>query len=170
MNNRSLLFFIEITCDSPDLHDQLCWKFCKFLRNYIWRSTLNKKVAILSCNSLNSKLLHGQIWPNRLNQAQYEVFRHFLEFGSLFFLEIAYNDSLQQFLTFSGGKISEKSFWSPNSGQTSQNRTRNYVFCHSLKFGWLIASKNLGVQIWAKIGQEIRVFAIFSSLVHQFFF
>ena len=35
------------------------------------------------------------------NQAQNEVFHHFLEFGSLVFLEIAYSGSLQQCLTSS---------------------------------------------------------------------
>ena len=32
--------------------------------------------------------------PMGLNQAQNEVLRHFIEFGSYFFLEIAYSDSL----------------------------------------------------------------------------
>ena len=42
------------------------------------------------------------------NQARNEVFCHFLEFGLLVFLEIAYNDSLQQCLTSSRGKPHEK--------------------------------------------------------------
>ena len=70
-----------------------------------------------------------------LNQAQSKVFRHFLEFRSYFFLETAYNNSLRQYLTFNKGKTYEKI---------------------------------LGAQIWAKrakIGPEIRFFAIFSSLV-----
>ena len=45
-----------------------------------------------------------------LNQAQNEVFRHLLEFGSYVFLEIAYNDSLRQCQTSSRGKIYEKKF------------------------------------------------------------
>ena len=49
-----------------------------------------------------------------LNQTQNEVFCHFLEFGSLVFLEIAYNDGLQQCLTSSRGKAREK--FSPNLG------------------------------------------------------
>ena len=49
------------------------------------------------------------------------VFCHFLEFGSLVFLEIAYNDSLQQFLPSSAGKTHESIFGGPNLGQTSQN-------------------------------------------------
>ena len=51
-----------------------------------------------------------------LNQAQVEVF---LEFGSLIFLEISYNNGLQQFLTSSRGKTHEKHFWGPNLGQMS---------------------------------------------------
>ena len=38
-----------------------------------------------------------------LNEAQSEFFCHFIEFGSYVFLEIAYNDSLEQYLTSSGG-------------------------------------------------------------------
>ena len=57
-----------------------------------------------------------------LNQAQNEVFGHFFEFGLLVFLEIAYNDSLQQCITSSRNKTHEKKFGGPNFGQTSQNR------------------------------------------------
>ena len=51
--------------------------------------------------------------PASLNQAQNEVFRHFLEFGSLFFFEIAFNDSLQQCLTSIRDKNPRKIFLSP---------------------------------------------------------
>ena len=40
-------------------------------------------------------------------------FCHFLKFGSLVFLEITCNDSLQQFLTYSKGKTNEKNFVGP---------------------------------------------------------
>ena len=60
-----------------------------------------------------------------LNQAQNKVFRHFLEFGSYVFLEIAYNDSLRQCLTSSRGKTHEKHFEGPNLGQTGQYPARN---------------------------------------------
>ena len=43
-----------------------------------------------------------------LNQAKNEVSRHLLEFRSYVFLEIAYNDSLRQYLTSSRGKTHEK--------------------------------------------------------------
>ena len=39
--------------------------------------------------------------PIGLNQAQNEVFHHFIEFGSYDFLEIAYHNSLWQCLTSS---------------------------------------------------------------------
>ena len=45
------------------------------------------------------------------------VFCHFLKFGSLVFLEIAYSDSLQQCITCSRGKTREQKFWEPNLGQ-----------------------------------------------------
>ena len=50
----------------------------------------------------------GQIGKN---QVQNKVFSHSLKFGSLVFLDVAYNDSLQQCLTSSRGKIHEKNFW-----------------------------------------------------------
>ena len=73
----------------------------------------------------------GQNWP------QNQVFCHFLKFGSLVFLGIAYNDSLQQFLTSSTGKIYIKIFWAQIWGKGGQNQIRNQVFCHFLKFGSL---------------------------------
>ena len=66
------------------------------------------------------------------------VFGHFLKFGSIVFLEIAYNDSLQQCIISSRGKTHEKNFWIQ------------------------IWAKQ------AKIGSKISFFVIFSSLVHQF--
>ena len=73
-----------------------------------------------------------------LNQAHNEVFHHFFELGSLIFLEIAYNDSLQQCLTFSRGDTHGKNFWGPNLGQTSLNQSQNEVFVHFFKFGSLV--------------------------------
>ena len=48
-----------------------------------------------------------------------------LKLGSLVFLEIAYNDSFQQCLTCSRGKIHEKNILGPNLGQIGQNRVEN---------------------------------------------
>ena len=46
------------------------------------------------------------------------------KFGSLVSLEIAYNDSLQQFLTCSSDKFMKK-FFGPKFGERGQNRSRN---------------------------------------------
>ena len=48
--------------------------------------------------------------PNEQKSVPKLDFCHFLKFGSLVFLEIAYNDSLQQCITSSRGKILKKSF------------------------------------------------------------
>ena len=48
--------------------------------------------------------------PTVLSHAQNEVLDHFLEFGSLVFLEIAYNDSFQQCLISGRSKTHEISF------------------------------------------------------------
>ena len=59
------------------------------------------------------------------NRPPNKFFCYFLKFGSLVFFETAYNDSLQQCLTFSWGKIHKKSFWDPNLGQRGQSHARN---------------------------------------------
>ena len=123
------------------------------------------------------------------NWTQSQVFCHFLKFGSLVFHEIAYSDSLQQFLTTTRDNIHEKIFGNQIWAITGRNRTQNQVFCHLLKLGSLvfheiacndslqqfltsitgkIHKKTFGDQIWAQIRPKIRFFAIFSSLVHQF--
>ena len=43
-------------------------------------------------------------------------FCNFIEFGLYVFLEIAYNDSLQQYLTSSDGKTHNKKFGGPSMG------------------------------------------------------
>ena len=63
-------------------------------------------------------------------------FLPFLKFGLLVFLEFTNNDSLQQYLTSSRGKINEKNF------------------------GTQIWAKG------AKVSSEARFFAIFSGLAH----
>ena len=60
------------------------------------------------------------------------VFWHFLKFGSLVFLEIAYIDSLQQCLTCSRGKIQEEIFVGAKMGPETS------FFCHFLRLGSLI--------------------------------
>ena len=94
-------------------------------------------------------------WLNWPKSGPNEVF---VEFGSQVFLEIAYNDSLQQCVTSSGGEILEKKSGEP---------TRNQVLRHFLKFGSLVffqiafydslerflttsPIKNLASRIWAQ--------------------
>ena len=60
--------------------------------------------------------------PNAPKSGPKLGFCSFFKLSSLVFLEIAYNDSLQKFLTSRGGKIREKDFWGPNLGRKSQNR------------------------------------------------
>ena len=67
----------------------------------------------------------SNLGPTGLNQAQNEVFPHFLEFGSYVFLEIEHDDSLRQYLTSIRSKIHDKNFGGPNFGQTGQNRAGN---------------------------------------------
>ena len=47
---------------------------------------------------------------------------------SLVFVEIAYSDNLQQWLTSSTGKTYDKSFWGPYLGQASENWVWNLFF------------------------------------------
>ena len=77
----------------------------------------------------------GQI---SLNEAESEVFCHFLEFGSQFLCEIQYDDSLQHCLRCSRCKAHKQKMQDPNLGQSSQNRAQNQVFCYFLKFGLLV--------------------------------
>ena len=72
------------------------------------------------------------------NWAQNQIFCYFLKFGSLVFLESINSDSLQQCLTSSRGKIHEKNLQGPNLGERGQSQAQN------------------------------QVFAIYSSLFHQF--
>ena len=57
-------------------------------------------------------------------------FCHFLKFGSLVFVYITLDDSLEQCLTAS----CIKNFGGPNLGPTL-NQAQNEVFCHFLNFG-----------------------------------
>ena len=55
-------------------------------------------------------------------------FAIFFEFGSLVFLEIAYSDSLQQFITSSRGKTQENIFWVPTLSQNGPKPDPKLVF------------------------------------------
>ena len=68
-------------------------------------------------------------------QPRLGFFSYFLKFGSLVFLEIAYYDILQQFLTSSRDKIWKKKNGGPNLGQNMPKSQR--------KLGFLLFS-----QVW----------------------
>ena len=78
-----------------------------------WRSQIFEKKKKIGNPNLDQT---GQ------KRTLHEVFFHFLKFDSLVFLEIAYNDCLQQCLTSAGSKNHEN-FLDPNLGQRGQNRT-----------------------------------------------
>ena len=66
------------------------------------------------------KNLATQVWDQeRYIKPKMRFFAIFFEFGSLFFLQIVYNDSFQQCLGLRsiGGKTYEKNFRNPNLGQ-----------------------------------------------------
>ena len=106
--------------------------FSNILCDYSWpwylvtdeAQFLKKEVGSLNMDSMD------------LNQAQNEVFHHFLGFGSYVFLEIAYNNSVRQCLTSSRSKVHENNF-------------KAQIWVKQVK-----------------IGPEIRFFVIFSSLVY----
>ena len=127
--------------------------------------------------------------PTVINQAQNEVLRLFLEFGSLVFLEIAYYDSLYQCLTSSRAKKKlakkKKKNWGPHLGQTLGFSLFSQVWFISFPWKWyndslqqcLTSSRGkthkkyfFEAHIWTTIGPEIRFSTIFSSLVNYFSF
>ena len=72
------------------------------------------------------KKLAARIWGEwGKMEPKIRVFCHFLKIGSFVFLEIVYNDSLQQCLTSSRSKIHKKIFWSPNLSQRGENQAWN---------------------------------------------
>ena len=92
-----------------------------------------------SRGKIHEKKLGAQIWGKRVKIVpEIGFFSILSSFDSLVFLEIAYNDCLQQFLTSSSGNTHDKSFRCPNLGQ---NWAWNLFFYHFLKFikkyiGW----------------------------------
>ena len=65
-------------------------------------------------------------------------FCHFHKSGSLILFDIAYNNSLQQWLTSSRGKTHEKNILGPNLSQNGSKSSPKLVFYHLLKFGSLV--------------------------------
>ena len=87
---------------------------------------------------IHKKVFGAQLWAKEAKiRSKTRFFCHLLQFGLLVYLEIAYNDSLQQCITSSRGKTHETDFW-------------------GTKFGLKRA------RIWP----EIRFFVFFSSLSH----
>ena len=83
-----------------------------------------------SLTSSRCKFHEKMFWDPNLgqrgeSQVPKYVFCHFLKFGSLVFLDIAYNDSLQQCLTSSRAKIHKKEVWGLNLSQRAQNQARS---------------------------------------------
>ena len=83
-----------------------------------------------------------------LNQAQNEVSRHFLDFESLVYLEIAYDDSLQQCLTSSRGKPPyphphppppPQKNWGPRFGSDEPKLGPKLCFFFSFSQVWFIS-------------------------------
>ena len=81
--------------------------------------------------------------PIYINQAQNEVFCHFLEFGSYVYLEIAYNHIFRQYFASSIDKTYEKKIAGGGGGVGMD------------KFGPNVL----------KSGPKLDIFAIFSSLI-----
>ena len=71
------------------------------------------------------KYRRPNLGPTGLNQAQNEVLHNFLEFGSLVFLEIAYNDSLQHIVEV---KTHEKKCLGPKFGPNEPKSVPELVF------------------------------------------
>ena len=67
------------------------------------------------------KIWGAQILGKRVKIGPKAIFCHFLKFGSLIILSVAYDDSLEQCLTTSKGKINKKKLRS----QTGQSRAQD---------------------------------------------
>ena len=125
------------------LYLALNWKhFSKnvtFWKNSFCHSFWNKILFLILCMMIADHdilwLTEPDFWkknlggPNLRQMSKIGLkarfFYYYLKFGSLVSLDIAYNDSSQQCLTYSWGKIHEKKLWGPNLGQRSQNWSQN---------------------------------------------
>ena len=112
-----------------------------------------------------------------LNWTQNEVFVNFLEFGSLDFLEVAYNDSLQQYLTSCKITTHKKIFFGAQIlAKWAKIEPKVSFFWHILKFRSLVflgiaysdslqqclksirgktLKKNWGPKCWPKSDQKL---------------
>ena len=97
----------------------------------LWNHSLSRPSVHSSVTKFSQKKFFCVCVPNLGPAGQNDVFYHFPEFGSLLFFEIAYNDSLRQYLSFSIGNLpSKKKFFGgvgggANLGQMSPNRVQN---------------------------------------------
>ena len=83
-----------------------------------------------------TKFWWPKLWPSR---SKLGPKLGSLPFSQGCFLEIVYNDSLQQCLTCIRGKNHEKYFQDPNLGQRGQYRSETRFFGYFLKFGLLVS-------------------------------
>ena len=116
---------------------------------------------MFSRDEIQEKNLGGQnLGKTSQNWARNQVFRHFLEFGSLAFLEIAYNDSLQQCITSRRDKNYEKNLRDSN---LDQNRPKIRFFAiflslldqFSFKLDRMIAYTNVQLLLVVEFTKKI---------------
>ena len=84
-----------------------------------------------------ARFLRSKFGPNRTKSVTNEVFHHFLGFGSLVFLKIAYSDSLQQCVTSSRGKPVKIFFGGAKFGLNKPKLGLKLVFWYFSKDGSL---------------------------------
>ena len=82
------------------------------------------------------------------NWAQNFFFCYFLKYGSLIFLETAYNNSLQRCIRCGRGKIMKKKILDPNLGQRCQNWAPNFVFLSFLSLYFMLFYLKWNDKLW----------------------
>ena len=113
--------------------------FLKFVSLVFFKIAYNDSLqqCITSSKSKTTKKKFGDqiLAKTDQNQSQNYNFDHFLKFGSLVFLEIEYNDSLQQCMTSSRGKTHKKFGGTKFGSKRPKSGPNLGFFCHFLKFG-----------------------------------
>ena len=93
-------------------------KFCSLVFLEITCNDSLQQCLTSSRGKTHEKIFWAQIWAKEAKigpETFFFFFCHFLKFGSLVFLEIAYKDSLRQCIRSSRGKTHEKKkFGGPN--------------------------------------------------------
>ena len=130
--------------DQNPTQNQVFCNFLKFGSLVFLEITYNDRLQQYTKSSRGTtykKKFGERIWGIMgQNQAQNQFLCHFLKFGSLDFLEIAYTDSLQQCITSDRAKTYEKIFRNQILCKTGQNLAQNQVFGYFLKFNFLFVS------------------------------